>query len=97
MSKSFVLSELCEEHRIPRNFPLAPNTNVKVRFELKEPVDMGDGREIGSETMWVLLKEVDGDDLKGTLNNDPVVIEDLAYEDEIVFQRKHICNVLSDN
>jgi uncharacterized protein YegJ (DUF2314 family) len=46
------------------------------------------------ERMWVLVTEVDGDKLCGTLANEPINMESLAYGDEVLFGAEHIVSVL---
>lgn len=48
----------------------------------------------GAERMWVTLHRRDGDDLTGTLDNDPVDIPALKNGDTIHFQSHHIILVV---
>jgi hypothetical protein len=54
---------------------------VKLRFVSQ------DGR---NEYMWVLVKSVDGDKLKGNLNQDPILCHHLKDGDEVVLGRNEI-------
>jgi uncharacterized protein YegJ (DUF2314 family) len=47
-----------------------------------------------SERMWVLVTAVDGDKLRGTLDNDPINIVSLSHGDEVLFGTEHIVAVL---
>ena len=96
MSRKYVLAELCDEHRLPTSYPLEPGKHVKVCFQLPEPVEIENG-SVGSETMWVLLTDVQGDELRGTVDNDPVFVTGLSYQDEVNFNRKHVRGVFADN
>lgn len=46
------------------------------------------------EYMWVAVAEIDGDNLKGTLNNDPVVCTNLKDGDPVILKRDQIIEVL---
>lgn len=58
---------------------------VKLRF-VKKDVGMGPG----GERMWVEVTKVRGKRFSGRLMNQPVVIEDLAYGDEVEFGPEHV-------
>ena len=48
-----------------------------------------------SERMWVEVTDIDGDNLSGTVANDPVVIDGLKFDDKIAFEYKHIISILN--
>ena len=45
---------------------------------------------ICGERMWVLVTERIGDQLRGTLSNQPVVIESLNFGDVVEFEIRHV-------
>lgn len=49
-----------------------------------------------NEYMWVLVKEVDGDKLKGNLNQEPIACQHLKNGDEVVLGRDEIIDVFSE-
>jgi uncharacterized protein YegJ (DUF2314 family) len=42
------------------------------------------------EGMWVKVTEVDGDNLVGTLSNDPIAIQSLEHGDTVHFTYNHV-------
>lgn len=73
---------------------VAPGEVVKLifRFESQDP-DTPSG-----ERMWVLIDEVCGQGrFKGRLNNDPLHIKDLCFDDPIEFEARHIINTEHDD
>ncbi len=47
----------------------------------------------GGERMWVIVTALDGDKFTGKLDNDPVVIRGLRYEDTIHFTAENILSI----
>ena len=50
------------------------------------------GRDSPGEYMWVKVTDVNGDRLEGTLDNDPVILENMKYEDMIIFYKGDVCD-----
>lgn len=48
----------------------------------------------GGERMWVQITSIHGDQLTGTLSNNPVCIEGLEYDDEVAFHLDHVINFM---
>lgn len=46
------------------------------------------------ERMWVMVTGKEGDTYTGTLNNHPVSIEGLNFEDEVKFKSFHVIDVI---
>ena len=64
---------------------------VKLRFvETESDGDAG-------ERMWVEITCIEGNNLKGTLTNEPLNIKNLKYGQEITFQTEHICDTKYDD
>lgn len=59
--------------------------HVKLRFVKK---DVGIGPQ--GERMWVEVTRIKGKRFYGTVANDPVVIEGLAFGDEVEFGPEHV-------
>ena len=47
-----------------------------------------------SERMWVLVTNVEGDKLRGTLGNHPCNIVGLGYGDEVAFSPEHVVTIM---
>jgi uncharacterized protein YegJ (DUF2314 family) len=47
-----------------------------------------------SERMWVQVTHIDGDKMRGRLDNMPINIESLSYNDEVLFGTEHITSLL---
>ena len=69
---------------------LQPGDEVKLIFRFDEDDDDDGGEEIAVERMWVRITEIDGDDFRGELDNQPVAIPELQLGDEIEFSSYHI-------
>lgn len=67
---------------------VAPGDLVKIIFESIPP-----SAEWGAERMWVIVTGVDGDELTGTLDNEPADIPQLKPGDVVQFQRGHIIDI----
>lgn len=65
---------------------LQPGNVVKLIFEFESDEEY----VASAERMWVLIIEINAGKYKGTLDNEPLYIKDLKYEDEIEFEEKHI-------
>lgn len=72
---------------------LKPGDQVKLIFEF----DSDDPEAPGAERMWVDVTEITGQHFGGTLDNDPVHIQDLLCGDPISFSPKHIIQVSIDD
>ena len=55
---------------------------VKLGFECED-------EELGGERMWVEVTTT-GEKLTGTVGNDPIVIPELKFGDEVRFEHRHI-------
>lgn len=70
---------------------LKPGDFCKLIFEAKR-----NGEGPNAERMWVRVTSVNGGEIRGTLSNTPVFLDDeLQHGDEIVFQRCHVADILS--
>lgn len=68
--------------------------NVKVGSIVKLGLDVVDAKESpGNERMWVVVSARDGNEFVGKLDNDPVVIRGLKYEDTISFKKDNILDI----
>lgn len=67
---------------------VAPGDIVKIIFESIPP-----SPEWGAERMWVIVTKVDGDNLTGTLDNEPADMPQLKHGDIVQFQRGHIIDI----
>lgn len=59
---------------------------VKLNFQFESTND----EDPTGERMWVIITEVSQNIFKGTLDNNPFYLSELFYQDEIVFEHKHI-------
>jgi hypothetical protein len=66
--------------------------SVRLHFLIKEP----DANEPRAERMWVRITQQQGflKPYKGTLENDPIFIDDLGRGDEITFKPCHIAQTI---
>lgn len=46
-----------------------------------------------NERFWVIVKEVEGNKIKGIINNDLIMEQPFKCDDEIEFEKRHIYNV----
>ena len=53
--------------------------------------------EYCGERMWVEITNRSGNDLIGTLQNDPIYIKELVYGQEIKFTLEHICDTMYED
>jgi len=67
---------------------VAPGDLVKIIFESIPPSD-----EWGAERMWVIVTAADGDELTGTLDNNPADMPQLEYGDIVQFRRGYIIDI----
>jgi len=67
---------------------VGPGDIVKIIFESIPP-----GDESGAERMWVIVTAIDGDDLTGTLDNQPRDMPQLKAGAVICFKRWHIIDI----
>ena len=74
---------------------LQPGDEVKLVFRVDEDDDGTD--EVVTERMWVRITDVDGDEFRGVLDNQPVAIADLQAGDEIDFASYHIIDTQLDD
>jgi hypothetical protein len=99
MTYDFTLENVIDEHnanprtfRIPSKkeiYELEKGDLVKLIFLLNESAE--DGCE--AERMWVNITEPNGDDFKGTLDNDPYYLKSIKCEDEISFKTENIATI----
>jgi len=76
---------------------LQPGDEVKLIFRYDEEYPEDEEEDVAVEQMWVRITEIDGDDFRGELNNDPIVIPDLQAGDEIEFASYHIIDTQLDD
>ena len=74
---------------------LRPGDEVKLIFRFEE--DNDEGEELAEERMWVRITEIDGDDFRGELDNQPLAIPELQLGDEIEFTSYHIIDTQLDD
>ncbi len=67
---------------------VAPGDLVKIIFESIPPSPQWD-----AERMWVIVTKVEGEELTGTLDNEPADIPQLKAGDIVQFQRWHIIDI----
>lgn len=72
---------------------LRKGNQAKLIFEFKSD----DPDAPGAERMWVEITEVSGKLFTGYLDNDPVYIKDLKYEDPVEFNACHIIDTDLDD
>lgn len=74
-------------------------------FEVPDPLELS-SLEIGrfvklcfndKERMWVKITEIDGESLKGTLANQPVVVLNLNHGDPIEFSLCHVYDIEAED
>ncbi|TQF68164.1 DUF2185 domain-containing protein [Pseudoalteromonas luteoviolacea] len=65
---------------------LKKGNSVKLMFNC----DVENEHGYSAERMWVIITEVNNECYKGTLDNDPIYIPDIEYQDLVEFQAKHI-------
>jgi len=63
---------------------ISPGDNIQVG--LSDP-----GSDI-KEYLWVQVEEVDGDTIKGWVNNDTRLVRTINYQDKVIVQRSQIKN-----
>lgn len=71
---------------------IKPVDFVKLCFEKLQKAS-----SFNSERMWVKVISIKGEKLSGTIANDPVIFEELKYDDKIKFETKHIISILNEN
>ena len=59
---------------------IKPGANVKVCYDNKE-------------RFWTLVKEVNGNQIIATVDNDLVIVEEFNYPDEITFEKRHVYQI----
>lgn len=72
---------------------LQPGDSVKLIFRCDD--DSED--DVAVERMWVRITEIDGDEFRGELDNQPVAIPELESGDEIEFTSYHIIDTQLDD
>lgn len=63
-------------------FEIKVGDYAKIRF----------GRDSPGEYMWVKVTDVNGDRLEGTLDNDPIILENMKCGDMIIFDKGDVCD-----
>lgn len=61
-------------------------------------VKVGDSVKIcvnNKERLWVQVTEILGSNLKGTIDNNPIVIDDVNYGDVINFKKENIYDIFN--
>jgi hypothetical protein len=58
----------------------------KIGFDVNNPAHP----DIAREHMWIAVEEVDGEKLRGRIDNDPFYTTEFACGDEVVFDRTDI-------
>ncbi len=91
---NFTLANLCDSHRSTES-AFQIGQHVKVTLVPPEPVTLPCGHTASSESIWVCVTDVNpipGEDTQytGYIDNDPVVIKDLKWKDEITFTAKSV-------
>lgn len=78
----------CREciEKIRGTFDIEVGDYAKIRFG-------GDGP---GEYMWVKVTNVTGGKLEGTLDNDPVIIENIKCGDLVIFDKGDVCDKARD-
>jgi uncharacterized protein YegJ (DUF2314 family) len=76
---------------------LQPGDEVKLLFRFDEDSEDASDEEVALERMWVRITEIDGDDFRGELDNQPVAIPELQLGDEIEFTSYHIIDTQLDD
>lgn len=74
----------------PKTFQI-PSEHDKANFRVDDFIKLG-FIELGkpTERMWVKITERNGDSFTGTLDNVPVQLQTVKYEDVVQFEAKHI-------
>ena len=72
---------------------LQPGDSVKLVFRC----DVENEHGYSAERMWVEITEIEGDEFRGRLDNEPLYIPDLAADDEISFSSYHIIDTQLDD
>ena len=67
---------------------VAPGDVVQIIFE-----SIPASEKWGAERMWVIVTAIDGEDMIGTLDNDPFDMPQLKHGDVVSFQRRHIIDI----
>lgn len=49
--------------------------------------------ELTPERMWVRITNISSDDFEGVLDNDPLGLATIKYEDVVQFKAHHICAI----
>jgi hypothetical protein len=94
------IKERGKEH--PYTF-YVPSQEAIADIRLQEHVKLfftGPDRESGkilTERMWVLVTEVEGDLFKGTLDNDPAMLDGLSHGDAVTFSAIHIAATMKND
>ena len=87
--------QLVNAQEMARNYPetfKVPNSNDLDKMKV------GDSAKIcinNKERLWVLITEINGAQLKGKLDNNPVILEDVAFGDLISFKKENIYSILN--
>lgn len=76
---------------------LQPGDEVKLIFRCDEEYPEDEEEDLAVERMWVRITEIDGDDFRGELDNDPVAIPELEAGEEIEFASYHIIDTQLDD
>lgn len=67
-------------------FDIEVGDYAKIRF----------GGDSPGEYMWVKVTNVNGNKLEGTLDNDPVIVEDVKCGDIVIFGKEDVCDRIRD-
>lgn len=87
--------EMNRAHPNTFHIPLAEELkSLKAGSIVKLGFDVIDAKESsGNERMWVIVTARDGDEFAGKLDNSPVVIRGLKYEDTVRFEKDNILDI----
>lgn len=75
-----------------------PNTFSAPDIEELDRVKVGDSVKVcvnNKERLWVKVTEIFGSKLRGTIDNSPIVIDDVNYGDFLNFKKENIYDILN--
>jgi len=78
--------DICSKHAHLKPMPHCLNVSNFVKVRVKE--------NGGTEGFWVKVTEIDGDKIKGIVDNELAIVTSTKYKEFISFKREHIFEVL---
>lgn len=74
----------CSDEMYPNKgkFDVKVGEFAKIRFEAENGLT--------SESMWIKVTKVNGDELEGVLDNDPIFIKSVKYGDIVKFKKEGV-------